>query len=169
MRLKNSARNFMKKTCSIMDCNMEQTRNEKRYYLTFSVDGNLYGIETTSILGIVQSDTVIPFPHTPPEILGVMKLRGTLCTVIDLRRQLHGKSKMLEWPLLLISLLYRGHRLCASVDAVLSVVEIDDTMMQPLDSSHMQAKQCVLAYANIGGKIVYLLSLDKILEDILHP
>ena len=146
---------------------MENIQKSTLSILTFSVGNDLYGIETSYILGIVQTETVTPLPQTPPWVLGVMKLRGTLCTVIDLHKRLYERPFEHRWPLLLVSLLEGEHRICAVVDRVISVLEIEQNAIQPPEFSNAAKNRFVYAYVEINGGLIQLLSVDKLLDRFL--
>lgn len=56
-----------------------------RQYLTFSLGGEMYGVETLSVKEIIEYGHVTTVPMMPPSIRGVINLRGAVVPVIDLR------------------------------------------------------------------------------------
>jgi purine-binding chemotaxis protein CheW len=57
-------------------------------YLMFTLDGEEYGIEITKAREIVSVMPIIPVAEAPPDVKGVMNLRGRVLPVIDLRLRL---------------------------------------------------------------------------------
>lgn len=62
--------------------------------LLFAVGNSFFAIEVSNVLGIIQADGITVIPYVEPFILGVTKLRGEICTVIDLRTRLLGKAPL---------------------------------------------------------------------------
>ncbi|MBW2015251.1 MAG: purine-binding chemotaxis protein CheW [Deltaproteobacteria bacterium] len=54
-------------------------------YLTFSLDGEEYGIGILKIKEIIGMMPITPVPRTPDFVKGVVNLRGKVIPVIDLR------------------------------------------------------------------------------------
>ena len=56
--------------------------------ISFQLDAQTFCIETTSVREIRGWGASTPLPHTSPEVLGVINLRGTVIPTIDLARKL---------------------------------------------------------------------------------
>lgn len=54
-------------------------------YLTFLLDGQVYGVPIVQVQEIRGWMSVTPLPNSPAYIKGVLNLRGTIIPVIDLR------------------------------------------------------------------------------------
>jgi purine-binding chemotaxis protein CheW len=57
-------------------------------FLTFRLESEEYGLEILRVQEIKGHSTITPLPNTPPEVKGVMNLRGTVIPIIDLRTRL---------------------------------------------------------------------------------
>ncbi|WP_174062396.1 chemotaxis protein CheW [Agrobacterium larrymoorei] len=56
--------------------------------IAFMLHEQQFAVRTTSIREIRGWAPVTPIPHTPPEVLGVMNLRGTVIPIVDLSTKL---------------------------------------------------------------------------------
>ena len=56
--------------------------------LTFALDDQLFGIPVNCIRDIFKTKSITSVPLTPPEIAGVVNLRGHIVTAINLRHTL---------------------------------------------------------------------------------
>ena len=54
-------------------------------YLTFTLGGEMYAVETLSVKEIIEYGQVTTVPMMPPSIRGVINLRGAVVPVIDLQ------------------------------------------------------------------------------------
>jgi purine-binding chemotaxis protein CheW len=57
-------------------------------FVTFTVAGQLFGVPVTQVQDILTPDAIAPVPGGPPEVRGLINLRGRIVTVIDMRTRL---------------------------------------------------------------------------------
>lgn len=57
-------------------------------YLCFSMDKKRFATPLLSVKEVVGNQEATPIPHTPPYFRGVINLRGTVISIIDLRSRL---------------------------------------------------------------------------------
>ena len=57
-------------------------------FVTFEVVGQLFGVPVTKVQDILTPDAIAPVPGGPPEVKGLINLRGRIVTVIDLHTRL---------------------------------------------------------------------------------
>ncbi len=62
-----------------------------RQYLTFVVGAEEYGVGIMQAKEIIEYDTVTTVPNAPPEIRGVINLRGSVVPVVDLAVKFGGR------------------------------------------------------------------------------
>jgi purine-binding chemotaxis protein CheW len=61
---------------------------DKREFLTFTVDRQLFGLPLASVSDVLDARPLTPVPLAPPEVAGSLNLRGRIITAIDVRRRL---------------------------------------------------------------------------------
>ncbi|UCD83252.1 MAG: purine-binding chemotaxis protein CheW [Deltaproteobacteria bacterium] len=64
---------------------VEEEKGETVQLITFRIANELYGIETGYSKEVLKVPKIARVPHTPEWILGVINLRGSIVSVIDLR------------------------------------------------------------------------------------
>ena len=57
-------------------------------YVTFKVEGQLFGIPVLRVQDILKPERIAPVPLAPKEVKGSINLRGRIVTVIDVRTRL---------------------------------------------------------------------------------
>jgi purine-binding chemotaxis protein CheW len=62
-------------------------RNLTGKYLTFTLQGESYGIEVLKVREIIRHVAITSVPQMPAHIRGVINLRGKIIPVMDLRRR----------------------------------------------------------------------------------
>lgn len=61
---------------------------ETKQYCSFHVAGLFFGIEVQRVQEVIRYQPMSPVPLAPPEIGGLINLRGQIVTAIDLRQRL---------------------------------------------------------------------------------
>jgi purine-binding chemotaxis protein CheW len=57
-------------------------------FCTFQIGGESYGLDIVLVQEVIRSQKVFPVPTTPPYVLGVINLRGTIIPIVDIKRVL---------------------------------------------------------------------------------
>lgn len=58
-----------------------------RQFITFEVDGALYGLPMAEVQEIIRMPHLVEVPHSPPALRGITNLRGGILPVTSLRRR----------------------------------------------------------------------------------
>jgi purine-binding chemotaxis protein CheW len=61
---------------------------ETRQVCTFFLDGVLFGVEVEHVCEVLRVQHVTRVPLAPPEVEGLINLRGQIVTAVDVRRRL---------------------------------------------------------------------------------
>ncbi len=138
-------------------------------YLTFSLAGELYGLEILKVQEIIGIMNVTRVPRAPDYIRGVINLRGKVIAVIDLRRKLNFDSKVdTERTCIVVVQVQRG-------DSIITMGIIVDTVCEVLNVSAEQieatpefgvniATEFIQGMGKVGKSVVILLDADCILS-----
>src|ERR1700687_5191652 len=57
-------------------------------FVTFDVAGQMFGVPVMKVQDILTPDAIAPVPGGPPEVQGLINLRGRIVTVINPRTRL---------------------------------------------------------------------------------
>ena len=136
-----------------------------RLMCTFMV-GDLYcGLEVERVQEVISYRRLTRVPLAPPEVLGLINLRGEIVTAIDLRRRLRLDSAApAEEPMNVVA---RGEDGAFSfvVDRIEDVVELerDDFEATPetLDDG---IRHLVQGVCKVEERLLLLLDVDRLLE-----
>jgi chemotaxis signal transduction protein len=139
-------------------------------YLTFSLDGQQYGIDILRIKEIIGMLPVRSIPQAPPYIRGVISLRGRTIPVIDLRVKfgLGAPASGDRSCIVILESDYAGQAMCigVAVDSVSEVLTIRSSHIDPtptfgarIDTRH------ILAMAKAENGIRMLLDIDHVLQE----
>lgn len=140
---------------------VEQTRDEGMRtadkYLTVSVNGHVYAVKISFVRKIVVLSHVAFRPREEPYILGSTKVDEAIYMVVDLRILFGGRQKELPKPTVAVLLTCGEAEMCAVVDGVLSVVDVEvGQVMRPLNQNG-----CISGIARIDHADINILSMDE--------
>jgi purine-binding chemotaxis protein CheW len=109
-------------------------------FLAFRLDGDPYAIPVERVREIVRLRPVTTVPRVPPEVRGVISLRGEIVQV------LHGAGSEVSGIL---------------VDAVTDVLRVPDDAVQPAPSGE---SEFVSALCECAGSFVSVMNLERVLD-----
>lgn len=144
-----------------MDCAIDQTTNigvSISKHLVVSVNGFNYAVSVPFIHKIVVLSHISHLPCEEPYILGTTKADGGIYTVVDLRILFGEKPEVSQEPTVAVLLAYGASQICAVVDGVISVIDIDTgCAIYPLKGN------ChITGIVQVDDRIVSLLSVEKL-------
>ncbi len=132
-------------------------------YLTFSLAGEEYGLEILKVREIIGIMDITAMPQVPPEVKGVINLRGKVIPVIDLRLKF-GMEPAGYTEQTCIVVVDVGALVGVIVDTVQEVLDIDERQIKPppplgasVDTSF------ILGMGKVKDDVKILLDIDKVL------
>lgn len=138
-------------------------------FLTFIMAGEEYGVDILCVQEIRGWESATPIPNAPPNIKGVINLRGTIVPIVDLR-QCFGLDAIEYTPVTVVIVLKvgteTGSRIMGIVvDAVSDVynLALADMKAAP-DLGDSVSTDYIRGLVNVDDKMVILLEIDKLLN-----
>lgn len=132
-------------------------------YLTFRLAEEEYGLEILRVQEIKGYSKVTPLPNTPPEIKGVMNLRGAVVPIIDLRTRFGLRESEYNRFTVIIVVTIGNKVVGLVVDAVSDVLNVTAREVVPtpdlgagVDTSYMTG------IAHSGERLVTLLNVERL-------
>jgi len=133
--------------------------------LTFIIAGEQYAVSIDHLVEIITPRAATPVPNADPTIVGIISLRGTMVTVIDVRRKLRHPAGGLGNDTRII-VAERGNEVLGfEVDRVLRVVKVDSAAIEPHPVVHSsELSEAVRGVFRHANALTILLDLDKLLS-----
>ena len=100
-------------------------------FLTFSLGEEEYGVDILKVQEIKGYVPTTRIPNSPPDVVGVLNLRGTIVPIIDLRRKFGLDSVEYNQFTAIVVIVVRGRVMGMIVDSVSEVVNIPLSDIQP--------------------------------------
>ena len=137
--------------------------------LTFTLAGDEYGVGILQIREIVEYDTLTKVPGTPPWILGVMNLRGTVVPVVDLAIKfgLPEIEVTARTCIVMVEADLDGEPTLMGVmaEAVVRVLDLapEDVEAPPAFGTRVRV-EFLLGVGKVDGDLVLVLDIDRVLS-----
>ena len=150
---------------------MDENKDLLEKWLTFWLDGQLYGSAIVHVEQIVSMMPITAVPEYPSYAKGVIDLRGTIVPVIDLRLRFGKSEAAYTEQTCIITCRVEEDLIGFIVDAVDAVIDIDEQAISPPPRvSEDPAARYLIGIARVKGdngakdKIVLCLDATKILR-----
>jgi purine-binding chemotaxis protein CheW len=139
----------------------------RRELIAFRIGDQEFCVDIMQVREIRGWTTATPLPHTPTFMKGVINLRGAVLPIVDLGARL-GLQTTDPTARHVIMVINQGTRtLGLLVDAVSDIIEVTEDMVQPTpDVACDQVKAFVKGLFAIEGRMISLITLDRVLLDI---
>jgi purine-binding chemotaxis protein CheW len=136
--------------------------------LTFVLGAETYGVDILRVQEIRGWSAVTRIPNSPPHVLGVLNLRGSIVPIVDLRKRFELAQAEYTAVTVVIVLTVRsgaGRReFGVVVDGVSDVVDVEAAAVQPTpDMGARAATDHIRGLVSIAGRMVVLLDIDRLL------
>ncbi|MGC8742838.1 MAG: chemotaxis protein CheW [Verrucomicrobiia bacterium] len=134
---------------------------ENKQYCTFGISGYTFGAAADSVQEIVTNNTITPVPLAPPDISGLLNVRGQIVTAINLRRRLGITNSDSKTG---VHILVRGGDSTVSLfaDLVEDVMDINSADVEPVpDTVDPSIKAFVDGVYKTNDKLILLLNVNK--------
>ncbi|MBX3434997.1 MAG: purine-binding chemotaxis protein CheW [Pirellulales bacterium] len=143
-----------------------ERRTSEVQFATFYVGDILLGIDIRYVQEINRQLAVTRVPHAPPEVRGVINLRGDVATVIDLRRVLDLPPAELTRDSRNLIVNFDGESIGLLVDRISDILTIGEDQIEPPPANVSGLDGRLLAGVHtMKSSIVVLLDIEQALSD----
>ncbi|MBN9502061.1 MAG: chemotaxis protein CheW [Armatimonadetes bacterium 55-13] len=133
-------------------------------YLTFTVADEEYGVDILKVQEIKGYVPTTRIPNAPPEVVGVLNLRGTIVPIVDMRSKFDLDAADYTPFTVIVVLVVQGRVMGIIVDAVSDVINIPAKDIEPApDFGYRGVAQSLKGMGKVGEKLVILLDIDALL------
>jgi purine-binding chemotaxis protein CheW len=130
--------------------------------LSFRLGGEGYAIMVNDVREVLKNYQLTVVPNAPAHILGVMSLRGTVTTVIDLCGRLGITPGMRDEKSRIIIVSTDDEDMGLLVDRVTGVVKIVPQDIKPAPENNEQGAEFLLGIARKNDRLHILLDLARV-------
>ncbi len=135
--------------------------------ITFNLAGEQYAIDVEHLVEIIVPRASTRVPNASEEVIGIISLRGSIVTLLDLRKVLrHSGSGQETEDSRIIVVQHENERLGFIVDKVLRVVKVDKASIEPQPIVSAAEHDDVVRGVFVSGETITIyLDLQRIAAD----
>ena len=142
--------------------------NEMSQWVTFSLDGETFGINVMQIQEVLRYTEIAPVPGAAHYILGIINLRGNVVTVVDGRKklQLNEDQDVKSSRIIIIEV---GNQVLGLVaDSVAEVTEIEDEKIELSSTDEYDDRKYIYGVCQVEDSLLILIDVEKLFVDELE-
>jgi purine-binding chemotaxis protein CheW len=143
----------------------ENTQQKQTEYVTAMIGGQLFGLPIVCVQDVFIPERLTRIPLAPPEIAGVLNLRGRIVTLIDLRRRFGLGQRDDGEPVMAIGVESRAESYGLLIDSVGEVLKLDDAAREPnpINLDQRLARVSAGIY-RLDGQLLIVVDVDRVLD-----
>lgn len=133
-------------------------------FVTFTLDDKLCGSPVERIVEVLPGRARTPVPLSPPDVAGLVNLRGQVVLSVDLRERL-GIPRFVtddDHEQMMVVVLVGGENVALLVDTIGDVVEVEDEQFETPPQTLPENLRSVIAGAyKLPGRLLLALDVDQ--------
>jgi purine-binding chemotaxis protein CheW len=143
----------------------ENTDSNFIEYVTVTIEDQLFGLPIARVQDVFVPDRLTEVPLAPPEIAGVLNLRGRIVTAIDMRRRLGLAHRDGKVPAIAVGIELKGESYGLLIDAVGEVLKLpkDNCESKPVNLDERLAEVMSGVY-RLDGQLLVVLDVDRVFD-----
>ena len=142
-------------------------KHNTQSYLTFKLQTELFAINVSKVLEILEIKPITRVPNSPAFLRGVINLRGNILPVIDARNKFNmpGAEFSVDTCIIVLSINNEKDSLLvgAIVDSVQKVIDIpDEDINVPPSMSAVYREDFITGIGKVDEEFIMILNIDKV-------
>jgi purine-binding chemotaxis protein CheW len=134
-------------------------------YVTVQIADQLFGMPIGRVRDVFMPERITRVPLSPPEIAGVLNLRGRIVTAIDMRRRLGLPARRNVTHNMAVGIEFKGESYGLLIDSVGEVLRLPAAGLEPnpgnLDRLWVKVAAGV---QRLDGRLMVVLDVDRVLD-----
>jgi purine-binding chemotaxis protein CheW len=148
----------------------ENRDTESSQYLSFVVDGKLFGFDVLKTKEVLIFTDVTPIPGAPPYIRGVLNLRGSVVPVVDMRRKFGMSESVItdNTAVIIVETSQGGEKITTGVlvDEVRGVLRFEAGAIEPPPKMGSAiGDEVIEGIAKLDSAFVLIVNIDRAFSD----
>jgi purine-binding chemotaxis protein CheW len=131
-------------------------------FVTFLLADHLFGIEVVKVQEVLRYQRMTPVPLAPPDVAGLINLRGQIVTAIDLRCRLGMPERTDDHLPMNVVVRTPEGSLSLLVDQIGDVIEVSEESFElPPATLTGQARQLVQGAYKLHDRLLLVLDTER--------
>jgi purine-binding chemotaxis protein CheW len=143
----------------------EKAHDRVTEFVTVMIGGHLFGLPIARVQDVFVPDRLTRVPLAPPEVAGILNLRGRVVTAIEMRTRLDLGTRQPDQPLMAIGIELKGESYGLLVDSVGEVMQLPNSACEakPANLDGGLARVAAGIY-RLEGQLMIVLDVDRVLD-----
>ncbi|MDD7911943.1 MULTISPECIES: chemotaxis protein CheW [Pseudovibrio] len=139
-------------------------------YVTVVIGGQLFGLPISQVHDVFVPEKVTRVPLSPPEVEGVLNLRGRIVTAINMRRRLHLPPLDEDQSMMAVGIEYKSESYGLVIDSVGEVLNLP-THEREDNPSNLDWRWAEISGGvhRLEGQLMVILDVDSLLTTLIEP
>jgi len=145
---------------------MNAVEEEETYrWVTFALGNEVYGVDVMKVQEVQRMTEIAPVPGSPPFVLGIFNLRGTVVTVVDAEMRFGLPPRPITDTTRIMIIEVDDKVVGVKVDAVSDVVKVPVSKIHASPDVNAQVdRRYIEAVAHHDDTLVIIVNTDKLLR-----
>ena len=135
-------------------------------YVTVIIDEQLFGLPISRVQDVFSPDRLTRVPLGPPEVSGVLNLRGRIVTAIDMRVRLGLPSREGNRPPMAVGIDHQGEAYGLLIDQVGEVMKLPASGREP-NPANLDPRWAKISDGvhRLDGQLLVVLDVEEVLSN----
>lgn len=144
----------------------ESTSYDISQWVTFKLDGEVYGIDVMGVQEVLRVSDIAPVPGAPDYVMGIINLRGTVVSVVDARLRFGLSPAELTDSTRIIIIESENHTIGIMADAVAEVIDVsrDDIDLAP-NIGNEDSSRYIHGVVSQNDSLLILIDIARLLSE----
>ena len=129
-------------------------------FVIFKLGEEHFAVETDKVLSINDMMTITKVPKAPNYIKGLINLRGSIKSLVDLNLLLNIESDKKQNNIIILKV--DEEELGVTVDDVEEVIDIEENKLQKLDNHSTEAN--IKGIIHLEDKLLTIINIEKLIN-----
>ncbi len=129
-------------------------------FVIFKLGEEHFAVETDKVLSINDMMTITKVPKAPNYMKGLINLRGSIKSLVDLNLLLNIKSDKMQNNIIILKV--NEEELGITVDEVEEVIDIEENKLQKFDIHSTEAN--IKGIINLEDKLLTVINIERLLN-----
>ena len=134
-------------------------------YVTVTIGDHMFGLPIFRVQDVFVPDRLTRVPLAPPEVAGILNLRGRVVTAIDMRARLDLAARPAGAPVMAIGIEMKGESYGLLVDAVGEVMQLRNAACEAKPANlEPRLSRVAAGIYRLEGQLMVVLDVDRVLD-----
>jgi purine-binding chemotaxis protein CheW len=134
-------------------------------YVTVTIGDHMFGLPIFRVQDVFVPDRLTRVPLAPPEVAGILNLRGRVVTAIDMRSRLDFGPREPGAPVMAIGIETKGESYGLLVDAVGEVMQLHNSACEAKPANlDPRLSRVAAGIYRLEGQLMVVLDVDRVLD-----